>query len=223
LNGVFSSLCDSATAFQIGPYGAPDALILGYQYQQSGTLTLKNPQAFDKLVVLANSANGGGNGTLMVNFTDGTHSPLFDFNAQDWFNTVTNVALQGFGRLQLGTSFNIEDNGYSNPNLYQTAINLAGLGLTQTVASITFYSPATAGAQQNTAVFAVSGLPRALPTGPLLLTNQWSGGKLTLSWPANGLLLQATNLTGPWTTNGGQSPVVLTPTNPQTFYRLQAQ
>ena len=223
LNGVFSSLSDSATAFQIGPYGAADALMLGYQYLQSGTLTLKNPQAFDKLIILACSANGGGHGTLMVNFGDGTHSPVFDFNAQDWFNTVTNVALQGFGRLKLGTSFTIEDNGDSNPNLYQTAINLAGLGLTQSVASITFYNPATAGAQQNTAIFAISGRPSNLPVPPPVLSDQWSGGKLTLSWPANGLLLETTNLSGPWTTNGAQSPVVVTPTRPQVFYRVQAR
>ena len=222
-NGVFSSLSDRATAFQIGPYGAPDALILGYQYPLSGTLTLKNPAAFDKLIVLASSANGGGHGTLRVDFADGTHSPIFDFNAQDWFGTVTNVAIQGFGRLKLGTSFTVEDNGDANPNLYQTAINLAGLGLTQSVASITFYNPATAGAQQNTAIFAVSGLPSNLPVPPLVLTNQWSGGKLTLSWPATGLLLETTNLSGPWTTNGGHSPVVLTPIKPQVFYRLQAQ
>jgi hypothetical protein len=223
LNGVFSSLSDSATAFQIGPYGAADALMLGYQYPLSGTLTLKNPKAFDRLIVLASSANGGGLGTLMVNFSDGTHSPVFNFNAQDWFYTVTNVAIQGFGRLKPGTSFTIEDNGDSNPNLYQTAINLAGLGLTQSIASITFYNPAGAGAQQNTAIFAVSGKPSNLPVKPPVLTNQWSGGPLTLSWPANGLLLQATNLSGPWTTNRASSPVVVTPTRPQMFFRVQAQ
>ncbi len=223
LNGVFSSLSDSATAFQIGPYGATNALMLGYQYSPSGTLMLKNPQAFDKLIVLASSANGGGHGTLMVNFTDGTHSPVFDFNAQDWFNTVTNIAIQGFGRLKLGASFTLEDNGDSNPNLYQTAINLAVLGLTQTIASITFYYPATAGAQQDTAIFAVSGRPSKLPVPPPVLTDQWSGGKLTLSWPANALLLETTNLSGPWTTNGAQSPVVVTPTEPQVFYRVLAQ
>jgi hypothetical protein len=223
LTGVFTSLSDSATAFQIGPYGAMDALMLGYQYSQSGTLTLKNPAAFHKLIVLASSANGGGHGTLMVNFTDGTHSPVFDFNAQDWSNTVTNIAIQGFGRLKLGTSFAIEDNGGSNPNLYQTALNLAVLGLTQSVASITFYNPATAGTQQNTVIFAVSGRPGNLPVPPPVLTNQWSGGKLTLSWPANGLLLETTNLSGPWTTNGAQSPLVVTPTRPQVFYRVQAR
>ena len=77
LNGVFSSLCDSATAFQIGPYGAPDALILGYQYPLSGTLTLKNPQAFDKLVVLASSANGGGQRH--------THGQFYRWHAQPAF------------------------------------------------------------------------------------------------------------------------------------------
>jgi hypothetical protein len=175
------------------------------------------------LIVLASSADGGGLGTLMVNFSDGTHSLVFNFNAQDWFNTVTNVAIQGFGRLKLGATFTIEDNGDSNPNLYQTTINLAGLGLTQSVASITFYNPAGAGAQQNTAIFAVSGKPSNLPVTLPVLTNQWSGGILTLSWPANGLLLQATNLSGPWTTNGAQSPAVVTPTKPQMYYRVQAR
>ncbi len=159
----------------------------------------------------------------MLNFTDGTHSPLLNFNAQDWFYTITNVAIQGFGRLKLGTTFTIEDNGDSNPNMYQTAINLAGLGLTQSVASITFYNPAAAGAQQNTAIFAVSGKPSNLPVAPPVLTNQWNGEDLTLSWPANGLLLEATNLSGPWTTNGAPSPVVVMPTRPRMFYRVQAR
>ncbi len=181
LNGVFPSQCDSATAFQLGSYGAADALILGAPYPTSGTLTLSNPGAFNSLAILASSANGGGQGTFVVNFNDGSHSPMFSFNAQDWFYTVTNVAIQGFGRLKLGASLSIEDNGSSNPNLYQTTVNLAALGLTQPVASITFYKPAASG---NTAIFAVSGLSGSIPVlAPTGLTAiPGTNATVQLSW-----------------------------------------
>jgi hypothetical protein len=165
LNGVFPSQCDSATAFQIGPYGATNALLLGYGNPQAGTLAVSAPQPFNLLTVLSCSANASSTsqGTLVVNFSNGTKSPVFSFNAQDWFNTVTNVAIQGFGRLKLGTTFAFDDDGSTNPNLYQTSINLAALGLTQPVASITFSNPANAGAQQTTAILAVSGMASDIP------------------------------------------------------------
>ena len=163
LNGVFSSQSDSSTAFQLGPYGAADALILGDTYAKSGTLTLSTPDAFNSLTILAASANGGGQGTFVLNFTNGTKSSVFAFNCQDWFYVVTNVAIQGFGRLKLGASLTIEDNGSSNPNLYQTTVNLAALGLAQPIASITFSNRAGAGATESTAIFAVSGMPTSIP------------------------------------------------------------
>jgi Concanavalin A-like lectin/glucanases superfamily/Fibronectin type III domain len=163
LNGIFSSQSDSATAFQLGPYGAADALILGDTYPKAGTLAVSSPDAFNSLAILATSANGGGQGTLVLNFADGTKSPVFAFNCQDWFYTVTNVAIQGFGRLKLGSSLTIEDNGDANPNLYQTTINLAALGLARPIASITFSNPASAGTSQTTAIMAVSGMPTSVP------------------------------------------------------------
>jgi hypothetical protein len=186
LNGAFPSQSDSGTAFQLGPYGAKDALLLGYDSPQSGTLTLTTPQAFNSLAILACSANGSpsSQGTLVVNFSNGTKSPVFNFNAQDWFYTVTNVAIQGFGRLKLGTSLTFDNDGNSNPNIYQTTLNLAALGLTQPVASITFSNPAAAGAQQTTAIFAVSGMagtvPVRAPTG--LVAVPGTNGTVQLSW-----------------------------------------
>jgi hypothetical protein len=55
------------------------------------------------------------------------------------------------------------------------------------------------------------------------LTNKWNGANLILSWPGNGKLLEATNLAGPWTTNTSTSPVTVTPTQSQKFYRIQTQ
>jgi hypothetical protein len=80
--GVFLSQCDSSTAFQLGPYGADDALVLGDTYAASGTLRLVAPESFGSLCILAASANGGGQGKFVLNFTDGTRSPAIAFNAQ---------------------------------------------------------------------------------------------------------------------------------------------
>ena len=59
------------------------------------------------------------------------------------------------------------------------------------------------------------------PPPPIFLTNSWNGSQLMLNWPTGGLLLQATNLAGPWTTNAiAMPPFLITPTNqPQVFYR----
>jgi predicted alpha-1,6-mannanase (GH76 family) len=157
-DGVFTSQLDGTTVFQLQPYGSTNALVLGYNFPGSATLTLTTPQAYNSLAILACSANGGGTGTFVLNFTNGTHSQIFTFNAQDWFNTSANVAIQGMGRLKLGAGFNAEDNGAANPNLYQTTFNLAALGLNEPIASITFTKPANSGSQQDCGVFAVSGV-----------------------------------------------------------------
>jgi len=186
-NGVFSSLVDSSTAFQVGPFGVTNAILLGYNYPKFGTLEFTTPQAFNSLAILASSANGGGQGTFVLNFTNGTKSQVFSFNAQDWFFNVANVAVQGFGRLKLGASLTIEDNGAANPNLYQTTINLAALGITQPISSITFSNQANAGAQQNTAIFAVSGMPSSIPLYPPanLVATPGSNATVRLTWAAS--------------------------------------
>ncbi|HEV2393562.1 MAG TPA: protease pro-enzyme activation domain-containing protein [Verrucomicrobiae bacterium] len=158
-SGSFTSLLDNMTVFQFGPYGATNALMLGYTYPNSGTLALANPQSFNSLAILAASANANSSslGALVVHFTDGTSSQSFNLNAQDWYNATGNVALEGFGRLKLGTNpFSTENPGAYNPSLYQTTVNLAALGLNQPVASITFTKP-TGGTTLDTAVLAVSG------------------------------------------------------------------
>jgi len=156
-DGRISSQLDG-TVFQLGPYGGTNALLLGYTYPRFGTLTLTQPQAYSSLAILASSANGGGNGTFVLNFTNGNRSQVFSFRAQDWYNTVTNVAVEGFGRLRLGqTALFTEDPGADNPNLYQTTLNLAALGLNQSVASITFTNP-SGSASISSGIFAVSGM-----------------------------------------------------------------
>ena len=102
LSGVLGSQSDAATAFQVGPYGAADALLLGDTHAKSGTLKLSNADAYNTLAILAVSANGGGQGSFVLNFSDGTKSPALAYNCQDWFYVVTNVVVQGFGRQPRG-------------------------------------------------------------------------------------------------------------------------
>lgn len=186
LAGIFSSQSDSLTAFKLGAFGAPDVLMLGYTYASSGTLSLTTPQAYNSLAILSSSANGSssGQGTFVLNFVNGTKSPPFAYNCQDWFYVVTNVAIQGFGRLKLGSSLSIEDNGSSNPNLYQTTVNLAALGITQPIASITFSNRVGAGSMENTAIFAVSGMPANIPMTPPtgLVAIPGTNATVKLSW-----------------------------------------
>jgi hypothetical protein len=66
----------------------------------------------------------------------------------------------------------------------------------------------------------------AAPGAPLppLLTLTWNGTNLTLNWQGGGLLLEATNPSGPWTTNlGASSPLIVAPIQPQKFYRVRSQ
>jgi hypothetical protein len=62
------------------------------------------------------------------------------------------------------------------------------------------------------------------PPMPPSITNRWDGSQLTLSWPGGSELLEATNVTGPWSTNtSASSPLMITPSEPQKFYRLQLE
>lgn len=143
--------------FELGSYGGLNALMLGYTYTAAGTLTLTPPLALNRISVLASSANGGGVGTFVLNFTDGTHSSPFSFNAPDWYYQTANVAWQGFGRVRLGAgSFNTENPGWDNPNLYQTTVDLAALGLNKTIQSLTFTGPPVGGTR-TTAILGISG------------------------------------------------------------------
>jgi len=67
---------------------------------------------------------------------------------------------------------------------------------------------------QNVGLAAIQIVP-----GAVWLTNSWNGSNFTVTWPGSGSLLQATNLTGPWTTNPAVSPATMAPTSSQMFFR----
>ena len=74
----------------------------------------------------------------------------------------------GFGRLNLGSTVP-EDNGNSYPELYQTTLDLAALGLAnKPIVSIDFTDLST-DPRESTGIFALSGLAVPEPAGIGLL------------------------------------------------------
>lgn len=188
-DGVLRSQVDGSI-FQFGPYGGVNALMMGNGYPASGTLVLATPQPFNKLAILASSANGGGLGTVVVHFTNGTTSQAFGLNAQDWYNTTANVAVQGYGRVRLGQgTFSTENPGWNNPNIYQTTIDLAALGINQSIAAVSFTSPPVGGTR-TTSILGISG--QAMPAAvaivkqPVSATNNVPTAPVTFSVVAMG-------------------------------------
>jgi hypothetical protein len=150
-------------------------------FPASGTLSLVNPAAYSSLAVIASSgaAFGAGSGTLTLNFTDGTSSGPFSYDASDWNHLVpnpqhTNIALGPLGRnnavnsnffVPEGSNFLLDPGDAQDYVLYETDINLAALGLdAKTLASISFTSASNSpDSAAITGVFAVSGVPVSAP------------------------------------------------------------
>ncbi len=183
--GLFTNENDHATTYQFGPYNSSNVLYLTSS-ASSASLTLSTPAAYKSLSVLAGSALGGGTGTLVIHFADGSSSSAINFNATNYITTnnpSANWAITNSGLLIVGdyNVFNTVDSTTFFPTLYQTAINLHALGLdTNLITSVTFTRPPNGGnvsASTVTGVFALSGTEAAF-TGNYLLTVSAS--------PANG-------------------------------------
>jgi len=153
--GVFTSLVDG-TVFQFQPYIVNNVLQLSASTSSTGTLTLLTPGLYSSISVLAAAANSGTSfGNLVLHFADSTVSSPLQFNNSDWF-FQPNPAIQGFGRVQL-TGTTTEDNGPQYPELYQTTLNLASLGLSSKVIVSIDFIDLSADPRESTGIFALSG------------------------------------------------------------------
>ncbi|HEY5914252.1 MAG TPA: immunoglobulin domain-containing protein [Verrucomicrobiae bacterium] len=82
--------------------------------------------------------------------------------------------------------------------------------------------PATWPQQMGSGVSTGSGSITVGQPPRVTLQFQMSGANLQLNW-SQGILLEATDLTGPWTTNNAASGVIITPTGPRKFFKIQVQ
>jgi len=97
---------------------------------------------------------------------------------------------------------------------YTYSLTGVGVGSYNISAKVTYNGTNTV----NSITAAVSVNPANVEVGIASI----SGGRFVLSWPT-GLLLEATNLTGPWVTNTASSPYTNTPNAPEEFYKIKVQ
>jgi NPCBM/NEW2 domain/Alpha galactosidase C-terminal beta sandwich domain len=171
-----------------------------------------NEQLLNGYLDVRSSANGQCNlGNIPYRLYD-----VYVYVSSDTDDRTAGVDINGGPQKYLLTAAN--GYNYSNPLIQATATaqtsaseaqyvlfqNLTGSSLQ---VSLNWYG-------QNVGLAAIQIVPSAI-----WLTNSWNGANVTVSWPGNGSLLQATNIAGPWTTNPAVSPVTLVPTNPQMYFR----
>jgi hypothetical protein len=97
-SGAFVSIFDGVTTFQFQPYTSNNVLYLN-QTSPSGSLIPAIPVAYNSLSILAASGTGGGNGTLVINFSDSTASQPINFSAPDWSVNNPGAALTNVGEI----------------------------------------------------------------------------------------------------------------------------
>jgi hypothetical protein len=208
--GNFTSAVGDGTAFQFQPYTAKNSLVLSSDTGVStGTLTLATPAVYNRIAIVANSANAlaTSTGTLTLTFNDGS-TFVTNYYAPDWFGN-TGYALAGTERINLGTG--ATDGTPNNPRFYQTSLNLAALlgASNKPLISLTFGKATSA---NSTGIYAVSGellnqVAAAITSQPVsTLVNELSPASFSavaagnpfpmLQWYQNGAPIQgATNLT----------------------------
>lgn len=231
VGGACVSATDGMTLFQLAPYTASNVLYLTPS-APSGVLTLASPENLASLSILAASADGGGSGTCVLQFDNGSSSPPLTYNAADWQAAGTPGAVTHFGQLFCGFYSHFYSYNFTNnfPNLYQTTINLSDLGLdARPVTAITF-NKALPGSATVTGVFALSATagactlrlkigPPSLDGGALSFTMQTASGQ-------SYTLQQTTNLSGPWGTytnftgTGAVRQFLIPLTSARQFFRL---
>jgi hypothetical protein len=102
-------------------------------------------------------------------------------------------------------------------NDYVTGIFVAPTNGTSATVNVNIQENLPSGGSGNINALVVRSLPSMV-----LNCQPAAGGLLQLQW-AQGTLLEATNLSGPWVTNTAAPPYYLTPAGGQKYYRVRFQ
>jgi len=155
---------DTGTTFLLQDYSGNNVLHL-VGLSPLATLLLDTPGSYSSIAILAASANGGGLGNAVLNFTDLT-SLVIAYDAPDWYQpsgslTIGSVAIDNLGRNAdigvNGTAFTYDGAVIPSPSSFgmvETDIDLTS-NTGKILESITFFGQA--GDAQQTGIFAVSG------------------------------------------------------------------
>lgn len=170
------------------------------KYETKGTLSLKAPAKLKQLAILACSAGGGGDGSVMLHFEDGS-SRRMQYSAKDWWTNderSTPFGISGLGRTSAQPGEEVYHSGRDfGFGLYETVIDLVALDLSDLrLLSLEFTQPEFVG---GTGIFAISG--EFAESQPVTLELGYH-----VKWPnlSEDLRLEtAPTATGPWTPYSG--------------------
>jgi len=185
--------------------GGPDLNITGTSNTFSGKWNVLQG------TLLGSGTNSLGTNDLIVSAT-GALETLYDINDQA-------------GSLVLdGQMFLHQNDTFKNVTVAGTPLASGTYTFAQLNSTYLANFPATWAVQNGSTVNAGSGSITVIGNAPPPVTIGFSAsrGNMTLTW-SQGTLLEATNVYGPWVTNGAASPYTVVPTGPQKFFRVQTQ
>ena len=201
--------------------GAPTEVTFSYAAQGMWSVDQSTWTGNQQLMNGYSDVEGSGNGQYTLGNLPYSPYNVYVYISSDTDGRTAGVNINGGSNTYLLTD--AYGYNYSNPLIQAAATtesaaasaqyvlyrNVTGSNLT---VNVTWYG-------EN---YGVAGIQIA--PNPAQIASAWNGSFMTLTWPGNGLLLQANDLTGPWTTNSGAtSPFVVYPTKSRMYFRLQTR
>jgi hypothetical protein len=179
--GLFTSLSDPSTQFQLAAYTGNNALLLDAA-NTSGTLTLLTPGHFSSLSFLTSSGSVFQSAPtlgLTIHFADGS-SALSGLGivSPDWFDHSP-TALNASGRVGVDTG-NFDHVGTSDPRMYQETVQLPSNAWGHPISSIDITWTSNGSDNSHTGIFALSGVSVPEPSSVAMLGSGVLGLALTL-------------------------------------------
>jgi hypothetical protein len=205
--------------------GGDNCVVIGYGVQGGGAAP-KEDRAFDLYNGEAGAVSGNG-GNLDTPWTAEIIADEWYYVTYTWDGTNTFTAyLNGVEDVQTAPGPLNTQESYlgvgGGPG--QTGITVGGDAYHGWISAARVMSGVLTASQvsNNFAAGPFAVVP-AVAAQNVSLGYSFSGGVVTLTWPTNAALEQATSLMGPWTTNSAPSPYVIHPTSggPTMFYRLE--
>ncbi len=157
-DGLIRSASSNGVNYQLVDYEGNNALLLVGGL--TGSLTLEEPGVFDRIAILATSAEAASTFTLRVSYSDQTTEDV-RFEVPYWCEG-SGFAIKGFGRVKRTAAPLVYDDGIEEPRLYDILLDVDESRVMTHLRFIKDYSRGRAG------IFAVCGLTRSgVPNAPI--------------------------------------------------------
>lgn len=204
-NGTLISGTDT---YQLAAYNANNALFV--KRNETFELTVGAPAAYSKIRLLAFSTEGASTINVGLGFTDGTFTPyVSNYTLADWFNSSTNIVVQGVGRVTRTASGPYTADGLSgnNPRLYYVEIQLNCTDRAKQLQKIRINNVSTLGNAPfpNAVIMGASGIAFSQTVTPVITASDCNG-------PNGSIALNVTGSTAPYTYSWSTAPVQTTAT-----------